>query len=146
LSVTRHSGQWKKDNLNEQLTIPFKAEAASTYAEFFEKRHFHPLEDSLRTCISKVLEELVGSAPEILRQKCRKLLQLAVEDAGADIARRIIDKSDFMMRRGRKEGHRVVLSFIKSQLEPSYRKATEESGTGSFGRSKVSVGIKCKAC
>lgn len=134
IALRRH-GEWRRD-LNEDLTLPFTRNIASSWAKVFETDLMGPFGIAVVSTVNKLLIDIENTAAPGLKDRIKIQAEMSLAQA-SETLRTIIDVVQKILTAQQKEVSRCMSPHVRSQLISGYDQAMEERGIGSVARQKV---------
>ena len=134
IALRRH-GDWRR-SLNEELTLPFTRNIASSWAKVFETDLMGPFGIAVKSTVNKLLIDIENTAAPGLKDRIKIQAEMSLAQA-SETLRATIDLVQNILTTQQKEVSRCMSPHVQSQLIDGYDQAMEERGIGSVARQKV---------
>ncbi|KZS91725.1 hypothetical protein SISNIDRAFT_413750, partial [Sistotremastrum niveocremeum HHB9708] len=123
-------------DLNAELAKPMIEEIARSWASLFESNPYQALHTAALDKLDEILNEVVASAPDGMKDRVRVQKQNTVKEVCHDIAE-FVRRAKSAMTASQKAATRCLDPHIKSQMQEGYDAAEAECGPGAMARKKV---------
>ncbi|KAL9712639.1 hypothetical protein Ac2012v2_003876 [Leucoagaricus gongylophorus] len=134
-ATLRRHGEWKR-NFNEELTLPFTRNIASSWGKVFETDLVGPFGTDVKSAVNKLLTEIEDTAAPGLKDRIKIQGEMSLAQA-SETLRAVMDLVRNTLSTQQKEVSRCMSPHVRSQLIDGYNQAMEERGTGSVARQKA---------
>lgn len=133
-ATLRRHGEWRR-NLNEELTLPFTRNIASSWGKVFESDLFGPFEAAVNSAVNNVLAEIEDTAAPGLKDRTKIQGEACLAQA-AEVLQAIMELVRTTLSDRQKDVSRCMSPHVRNQLVDGYDRAMEERGRGSVARQK----------